>query len=52
MQDFADVNHLGRIDKGTALINPERTLQPDKDDELILIGTYDEESTLFAEYPL
>lgn len=37
--------------KGTALINPEPNLQIDKNDELILIGTYDAESAFLAEYP-
>jgi len=37
--------------KGTALINPESILQPDKNDIFILIGTYDAESAFLAEYP-
>lgn len=39
------------VHKGETFINPEPSRQIEKDDELILIGTYDAENAFLSEYP-
>ena len=39
------------VHKGETFINPEPSRLIDKDDELILIGTYDAENAFLSEYP-